>query len=510
MFPSFSETERIVMPDNAAALGLTQHEADLWRTMDTDISEWWDWFRGEKLKQYNRTKPGKDGQFPLLYPLQINPIRLACQLHAYALQGQVKDTSDPLVHSVCETKGSTSKDVAQQATDAIEKIAYENHARAMFSDMFLSIQAKGAMVLKVGWNKDAGPEATGVRWEYIDPRYAFFRWQGTDYWSLTEAWIRLNISKATAKMYGVTVEDNTVTYVEHWTPTQYSIKVADKYAFGKNKSDDNPYGFVPFVYIPHERSGDFWGVSLVPGAIGVTREINARAADMGDAVQKGVHRRLVGWNFMPGHPVDKDFGNGEKYTYLGKTVSGSDPQPNLQEIKPMEMPTSYNQFLATLSELVRTSMQTPDVAYGEPEASQRSGASMNHRMWPLLSHTITERTNWTTGINQLCDFSMRIMAAHQKDDITKAHIGKIWRQDWAPMVPLDRAALVTELIQRWENNVISLELLMEKFGDVPDLKEEVARVQKLQADAAKQEMQQGEQKKNLMRNAPTEKIEEGD
>ena len=512
MFPTLSEYHIVQMPGQADSLGLSTQELQDWRTMEDRIQEWWEWFTGDKLKKTKRTTPGKDGEFPMLYPLQINPIRTACQLHSYALQGQVKDTSDPLVHSICEPIGRAGKGLADAASEAIETVAYENNARAMFTDMFLSSQSLGAIVVKVGWDpKLVQRNKTGVFWEYISPRYCFFRWGGTNYWDITEAWVRFNVSKETAAQYEIKTRANTVTYVEHWTPDKYSIQIAGDYISDGDGPINrrNPFGFVPFTYIPHERAGDFWGTSLVPGAIGMTKEINARMADMGDAVQKGVHQKIWGSNWMQGHPIEKELPDGTKVIYLGKTISASDPQPMLNRLEPPNMPAGYSQFMNDMEEMAQNAMITPSIAYGKEEGSQRSGQTLNQRMWPMLSHTTSERTNWTTGLNQICDMTIRILAAHGRAELTEKHMGQRWRQDWAPMVPMDRAALVMELIQRWQNNVISLELLLEKFGDIPDLKEEITRVQKLMADQQKLEVQQTAANKNISRNTPSERVEEG-
>lgn len=477
MFPTIADTQKVKFAATPG-MGLSNEDLQLWQRMDTTIEEWWQWFTGEKLKLQSRSKPGKDGQYPLIYPLQINPIRTACELHSFALTGQIKDTGDPPVRSIA--KGN------QKATDFIDLVEYENRASAMFIDMFLSSQSLGASVVKVGWDPIwAAAGKVGVRWEYINPRYFFCRWRGTDYWDITEAWVRLNITKNTAQQYGIESRDEVVTYVEHWLPDRFEVKIADKVAYsadGEPLSKENPFGFVPFVYVPHTRSGDFWGTSLVPAAIGLTKEINARAADIGDAVQKGVHRKIWMANVKNGFPSEKEFPDGGKYYDLGKTNSASDPQPTMQEITPPDVPAGYHSFLEDLSQTARIGMLTPDIAYGLEEGSQRSGQTLNHRMWPMLSAVIAQRVNWTTAMNLICDFSLKIAAKHKRGGIEDADTKVRWRHDWAPMVPLDRAALVQELIQRWQEETISLETLVEKFGDIPEIQDEIAKIKKLQEE----------------------------
>lgn len=493
MFPTLNnQFASLVFPDDIKQTGLTQGELDQWNRMSSEISEWWLWFTGEKLREQLGNKPGKDGQYPLKYPLQINLPRMAARLHAYALKGQVKDTSEPIVRCVVEPRaGKKFAKEAQYATEVLGQISYENNARSMFTDMFLAVQALGAMVIKVGWSPTL-TRPTGIRWEYIDPRYCFFRWESTDYLELTEAWVRYTISAAQAAQIGVQLKGKSGVYLEHWTKDIYEIKVSGEFAVDQDGpvKRRNPFGFVPFVYIPHERANDFWGASLVPSAIGLTKEINARAADMGDAVQKGVHRKKWGRNIRNGFPQEQDLPRGDSFLNLGKTISASDPQPEIGLVDSPDMPAGFLDFLHTMTELAEFSMITPPAAYGVQEASQRSGQSMSTRLWSMLSHVIDERTHWTVALNRVCEMSLSILAKHKREGITQEHLGLPKRQDWNPMVPIDRAALILELMQRWQAGTIGLETLLEKCADIPDIEEEVKAIKAQQAQLMTQQQAQ--------------------
>ena len=131
---------------------------------------------------------------------------------------------------------------------------------------------------------------------------------------------------------------------------------------------------------------------------------------------------------------------------------------------------------------------TNDAAYGEQEGSQRSASTMLVRLWAMLAHVGTERIHWTEGLNLMAEYILAILAKHKRGGITEAHLGLPKRQDWASMIPIDRAQLVLELLQRWEQGTISLELLLEKMGDVPYITDELKRIQAQKQEEHDQQM----------------------
>jgi hypothetical protein len=467
--------------------GLPKAELSEWAVRARDMAEWWTWFSGEALREENRkAEPDENGKYPLKYPLQINPITSAARLHSFALWGEVPDNADPLVRTIVEPperdeEGKVSdehKTLVKHLEDVLERVFYENNTRSMFMDVGLTSQILGGTVLKVGYESDNPQLPTGIRLEYFKPQYFHARWRGQDFWNLTEAWIKYEVSQAQAALYGVDIQGKTGMYVEYWTPKHYRISIDGHVARLNDKllEEDHHWGIVPLAYIPHERAGDFWGRSLVPEAVGLVEELNAREADVGDAVHLGVHSLIAIWNTKGGHPAVKRLNNGMPWLDLGKAISQGDPQPGAERLDPPNLPVGTMDFNSSLKDQIKAAVITPPIAYGEEEGSQRSGETLFQRMWPMLSHMRSERTNWTTGLNKVCQFILTILASKSREAVKPEHALLRMRQKWAPMVPVDRAKLVDEVVRRLESKGISYELAVELLGDAEDNTEEVNRI----------------------------------
>src|SRR5579859_4559498 len=83
--------------------GLPKSELIEWQNRAIEIKENNDWFTGQALKEVDDKQPAdKNGDYPLVYPLQINPIATAARLHSFALWGEVPDTADTLVRTIVD------------------------------------------------------------------------------------------------------------------------------------------------------------------------------------------------------------------------------------------------------------------------------------------------------------------------------------------------------------------------------------------------------------------------
>src|SRR3990172_4720625 len=438
-----------------------------WTTRNIDLDAWWQWLSGEALDVLNRNgKLSKDNSYPLMYPLKINPIKPAAMLHNYALWGEVPDTSDPMVKTVLEKKEGLNTDLVDKT---LAQVFYENHMRDLDMDMGLQSQFLGGVVYKVTWDPDDGDLPLGVRIEYIDVREFWCEWSGSNHWSLTKAWIKRDISAEEAKTYGVDIGKGTGIYLESWTRSERHITINGKDALHPKTqrplSEPHDLGFVPFIYIPHLRAGNFWGISLVPDMIGLAEELNSRKADQGDALRKGVHRKPWGRNIPNGHPTIETLSDGQEWINAGKSI-GQQPEPQMDTLDAPDIPESSQKFTENLLDLLRIAGFTPSIAYGEEEGSQRSGQTLYSRMWPTLAHVRHERGWWTEGKKQLAEYVLRILAARKMGDIVQAHLGQRKRQIWSPMVPVDRAALVDELVQRMSSDMTWPEHALGLLGDV--------------------------------------------
>ena len=69
------------------------------------------------------------------------------------------------------------------------------------------------------------------------------------------------------------------------------------------KIEQNPFGFVPFVYIPHIPSNGFFGMPLAEwaGAVDLAEEYNERLANIGDIVRQNSYP----FGVLKNHPTAK-------------------------------------------------------------------------------------------------------------------------------------------------------------------------------------------------------------
>jgi len=381
--------------------------------------------------------------------------------------------------------------IAKQAERVLANIAYENNLRSMFTDCGLAIQILAGVAFKIGWDPKNPMLPTGIRVEYIDPRHFHPRWRGNDYWNLTEAWIKLTISgESASREFGVRTSGKVATYVEYWSRNRMWIKIDGQVATvdGQLMDIQHDWGFVPILYIPHERKNAFWGTSLAQDMIGLTREVNARMADMGDAVRLSIKRILKAKNLKGSHPVKKELAGGITYYDLGRAISQGDPQPDLDVVESPQLPQTTKDFQNMLLEMGWMQMLTPSIVYGREEGSQRSGQTLYQRMWPLMAHVRTERTHWTTGLNLMSEMALKILALKKRAGIGPQHLNLRKRQLFAPMVPVDREKLVDEMIRRLQENAIGLPHALEAFGDVSDIETEQEDITARMEELAKLQM----------------------
>lgn len=467
-----------------------------WDQRAQKISGYWRWFTGEALEELDLTVKDKDGQHPLKYPLKINPISLAARLHAYALLGE-SDQGAPLIQTICQPRKTGGEAIAEEADDAIAQVEYENHFRTMQIDNALSTQTLGGIVWKVGWDNQDPLRETGIRYEYFDPRDFHCTYWGTDYLQLTQAWVRRLITKADAwDQYHVKINSFYGTYLEYWNADEYWVRIDDKLALDRRGNEiqgQHGFGFVPFVYAAHERANSFWGISLAQDATGMAAELNDRKADMGDAVKLSV--LYPPWmRNVRGQAVIKTIDDQLPVIDLGRNM-GTDPEPEMGQVDGPTLPQGATDFVRDLQEDARISLLTPEIAYGKEEGSQRSGQTLYTRMWPMLAHVGRERDLWADALGLLSEYALRIMALKARRGITKAHLNLRKRHKFAPMVPQDRAQLVEELIRRRQEDAISPELMVEKFGDAGNLQQEIERIQAI--DDAAQKLEEAKTQKAL-------------
>lgn len=438
------------------------------------------WFTGVALDDLSN----KAGTEVNLYPLRINPIPSTIYKHAYTLFGEVEDDGRPLVRPKLITKpgDETQKKLAEEAEENLFRVWTESHGRALMMENGILSQIYGGCIFKasyIPWEKKNRTIPLTV--ERIHPKGFIGVPTAGDQYRLSEAWFVKPIGRSTARRYGYDQENKDYWFIEKWDAEEIKLWINDqeitKFADGEEVTvgGANPFGFVPAVYIPHLRIGTFLGVNVIDNLKGMVKEMNLRFGDYGDAVSDDSHIPFAMRN-VQGSPkiVTVD---GRKIIDLGSSVgiSGNEPEPDLFEAsKTRHASSSMKDLVNEIYAQYRRDSFTPAVADGEDEGSQRSGMTLAMRFWPLGSHVSTERYFWTPALNLFQTYLLKMMAMKKIGDpvITEEHTTMRMKQVWAPLLPRDREADVSEWVQRASANLGSIEHLLELTGDIEDIDEQ--------------------------------------
>jgi hypothetical protein len=206
------------------------------------------------------------------------------------------------------------------------------------------------------------------------------------------------------------------------------------------------------VYIPRLRTNLFWGDAITPDIIPVQDELNMRLADIGDAINYNSHPIRHGYN-MPRAFNAKNFPLGpEQFWDLGR-VMGNSPPPTVGLLEAKNpVPEKAFEFVQFIYDWSRTSAFAPPIAFGEDQGGgQRSGRTLEIRMWPLMRATRRSRGYMASGIKRIMKVASVILAQKNFPNISQHEIarsvdGSVVPDFW-PLMPKDQAAIVDEVVK---------------------------------------------------------------
>lgn len=470
---------------------------DRWQVQQTRYYNYWNYFTGRVWEEAVPNKKDSEGNPIYKFPLRINYIKPAAMKSNYVLWGEVPDDTGPLTSMVAyprlddENKlDESKKKVAKQAENFVNGVWTENFGRSLQQDAGLVQQFLGGIIFKVGWQPDDPDLKSGIRLEYILPDFFLPVWDSGRFNNLLEAWVVYRMpAREAALRYGWNKEkSNSVEpiYIEHWTKDTISITLDKKpikhdvLVNGRKVTIDyseakNPFGFVPFVYIPRERAGTFYGLSIVDDLQGLSQELNARLADFGDIIRDTSQRDTYVRN-ITGTVNSIKLAGRRPAVNLGVTPSGTTMEPDAFVIDPPNLADSLSKYPQMLyDELVRDSFMS-GVAYGEDEGSQRSALTLAFRMWPITSKVRAIRNNWTDGLTVIANMILKIAFLKGVGKITEEHLDLQWRPNWNPMVPRDREAELNEILSSVDRKILSPETALGLLRIVYDASEEYEKV----------------------------------
>jgi hypothetical protein len=425
---------------------------------------WWsqmqkyqDYFNYWSGRIFNR-RASDEHDAPPLYPLRVNIARLMCLTQAGTLFGQWEDEIIGFMCKPLRDKGEAARRRAENAEMIVRDTWDYSRLQTKLYETGLSTQVYGGCYLRVAFDMNA---PHWVRVDKLMPYQVFPRYHPIDTDRLLEAYIVVPGTKEEIELaYGVKVETSSdVLYVEHWTEKEYAVYVAGQRL--TNYGGANPWGRVPIEYIPRIRLEDFYGLSLIEDLRGMQDELNLRLADMGDRVANNAHpiRWVVNYRGDP----EKDFKMGADALWnLGSAVPGAD-KPEVGVLEPKSEPSSSFEFIKYVNDLARSAAFTSPVAFGEDEGSQRSGATLELRLWPMLQNCKVTRGYMVVGLSKVHDMILK-RAAKDRGGVYEGVVGHRVVPSFAPLVPRDLRLFIEEFNARAAQDMISPEEALAGFG----------------------------------------------
>lgn len=470
---------------------------DEWIKRKGEYEEQERWFTGDALD--DQPELARSGTAADLYPMRINPIMSTVLKHAFILFGEVEDDGRPLVWPKLMPGTESQKPFAEEAEEALNVLWWENAARSMMISNAILSQIYGGCIFKAAYAPWESWRSIPIKIEAINPKNFIGYPDGGDPFRLSEAWFLRKVNGREARRWGLSGADlkDSYWYVEHWTQDSFECLIDGKPAVkmtangAKVLGGENPYGFVPAVYIPHIRIVEFYGFNAFDHLKGYVKEMNRVMGDYGDAVNDDAHPTIA-IRDVQGRIQMKRINNWLEVVDLGSSpnITGQERPPDMFEVRTPRASIAMNDLYDQVYSQYRRDAFIPAVADGEDEGSQRSALTLNTRFWPLTSHSGMERYYWTSGMDAFQPMLLKMMTIIKNAPLTKQHLGMRMKQKWASMLPRDREADVDEWVNRRIQGLGSIEHLLEQLGDVDDIPEERDRILKDIEDVARIEAEE--------------------
>lgn len=445
----------------------------------------WSTFTGDYWRQIDSsTKQDR-------WKLKLNWTQAACFIHSALWSGDMPSNAEPVMRAHFEPRKTASGRVTEKAKAAADKVSSlvnevwsENLGRAMMLDANTIAQALGGVVFAIRYEPErAWFQRHPLRIEVIRPDHFVAIANASNYYDLLKVWIVRRITMEEARLiYGYQPPPNLkqrdeVDMAELWTKDSYQITINGTVAIfnGKPMKGENPYGFIPVMYFPHIRAGQFEGIPLISQVLGLMEEINEASQTLGDMINNAVNE-LPYVHDAQGKLRTIDIA-GRRYINLGSSQQFGTPKIERTE-QPQALGELGPKYLSYLMATFKEIIMTPDVAWGMDPGSQRSGESRQLLFFPLEEHIKTERTFWGDGKNMMDEMiaQMLSMVPDGGYGLGADHKLLVKHQTWHPLLPPDREKLVTEMQLRAQAGHVSQETALERLGDVEDVEEEIQRI----------------------------------
>lgn len=465
-----------------------------WLTNYTRFRDWFAWIDSSKMDQLDPARPNDPTAW--LFPIKVNIPSAVAEKHANALFGEANGAITGSLIDMDFVDGDNQKTpVCEKAKDIVNKVFRSSHMSSLQHSIAYSYQLLGGHFVRVSWTpKTTRLSPLNIKVSGLAPQFVIPVYDPANPWDLIECHLVYDISKEDAKAnYGIDVPDRIALYHEHWTRETYRVEIGglspnmDVEGVKVQMSGKNPWGFVPFVYIPHyRRMGGFYGLSHVPALEGVTYEYNNALADRGDAVKQSAANNYWLRN-APGSVKNRKVSEAfPAVVDLGTNNLGKDSPEvgRFETVGPVDGMASYTNDLWAIAERIGSS---PSVVWGADEGSQRSSLTLAFRTWPLTSHINKERTFWTTAMMTVA--KMILIMAEDKGVMgaTKEMLDLEPTVKWPDIMPRDRMEAVNEMAIRVASHFGSIEHAVRALANGEDIPEHLKQIEADMALLAKYE-----------------------
>lgn len=461
--------------------GVSSKQRDIWEYEHALREDYARYFTGDIFNETVPLEHGSEEEAPLLYPVGINLVKMLCTAQADSLYGEWEE-------DIFRFRSRQDEDESTAGTSAIKLLSLilnNNKGQTQFWEAGLEREVYGGTAFKVMFDKNM--PWPHMRWSKINMTGFLPVWHPDYPDVLLECWIVTKITKEQARqLYKIDVEADFATRVEYWNRDRHDFWVENRKigAF----SGINPYKLVPFVYFPRLRTNSWYGDAITPEIMPAQDELNMRVADLGEAINYNAHPIRYGTNLPRGFNAD-NYPMGPRAMWdLGRVIGQSDgPKVGLLEPK-NAIPERALDYVNFIYDWSRTSAFAPPIAFGEDDGGgQRSGRTLEIRMWPLLRATRRSRGYMSAGIQRMMTITASILKQKAlKDRPISAHaleriLDRTIVPDFWPIMPKDEQAIVDKIVKLMALPVpaMSLETAVKELGLGPA---EVTRIQTMLED----------------------------
>lgn len=438
-------------------------QMNAWEAMTGRFEDYRHYYSGEVFNDLLPIESPGDEEIKR-FPVGLNLVKMLAQAQADALFGEWDERILSFVPAADET-GEEDRKSSQAAQQLVADILKASNANATFWQAALTREVYGGVPLMV----KAVTTYPYIKWIPLPLEGFYPIWNPDNEDEILEAYILTEMSNDQARiLYGYDQDKEIVQRVEHWTPTSYKTMLDGK-VLGKY-TGANPWGFTPFAYAPRVRTDNWWGDPLTPDIIPIQDELNDRIADIGEALNYNAHPTRWGVN-LPRSFKRENFPLGPNALWdLGRQVGSMPPaQVGMLEAK-NPIPDQAFKHLRFLYDWARTSSFAPPIVFGEDEGSQRSGDTLEIRMWSLVKYVRRSRANLSSALNRMAWMSGVIYQQKGWSGISGYAVRRLVENKvvpaYAPVLPRDHQAIVDEMIKLRSLEVpgISLETMQKDLG----------------------------------------------